>query len=61
MIIATVEKAYNFDGRFKCYVVTYSDDDRISCVPHNDNNTDYQEILEWVAEGNTITDNGGGE
>ena len=38
MIIATVEKKYNFDGRFDCYVVTYSDDDRITCVPHNDNN-----------------------
>jgi hypothetical protein len=24
-------------------------------------NRHYQEILEWVAEGNTITDNGGGE
>jgi hypothetical protein len=30
-------------------------------VPHNEENRHYQEILEWVAEGNTITDNGGGE
>jgi hypothetical protein len=30
-------------------------------VPINTENKDYQEILEWVAEGNTITDNGGGE
>ena len=30
-------------------------------VPINTENKDYQEILEWVAEGNTIIDNGGGE
>ena len=31
------------------------------CVPIDEANRHYQEILEWVAEGNTITDNGGGE
>jgi len=30
-------------------------------VPIDEANRHYQEILEWVAEGNTITDNGGGE
>jgi hypothetical protein len=30
-------------------------------VPISEENRHYQEILEWVAEGNTITDNGGGE
>ena len=30
-------------------------------IPKDPNNTHYQEYLEWVAEGNTITDNGGGE
>jgi len=30
-------------------------------VPISEDNRHYQEILEWVAEGNTITDNGGGE
>ena len=29
------------------------DDGTVSCVPMNENNTDYQEYLEWVAEGNT--------
>ena len=28
------------------------------CVPIDEANRHYQEILEWVAEGNTITDNG---
>lgn len=30
-------------------------------VPIDEANRHYQEILEWVALGNTITDNGGGE
>ena len=42
------------------YRVTTSNNE-IIIVPENTDNTDYQEILEWVAEGNTITDNGGGE
>lgn len=29
------------------------DDGTISCIPKDTNNTDYQEYLEWVAEGNT--------
>ena len=30
-------------------------------VPISNDNRHYKKILEWVAEGNTITDNGGGE
>ena len=26
----------------------------MKCVPKDNDNTDYQNILEWVAEGNTI-------
>ena len=26
----------------------------IKCVPINENNTDYQNILKWVEDGNTI-------
>ena len=33
-------------------------DGTIHFVPQNNDNTDYQEILEWVAAGNTITDPG---
>ena len=29
------------------------DDGTISCIPMNQANTDYQEYIEWVAEGNT--------
>ena len=44
------------------YKITWSDNDNKTFVPLNgEANRHYQEILEWVAEGNTITDNGGGE
>lgn len=58
-MISTVEKKYNEDSTFN-YEVNYQDG-TIWTVPHNEENRHYQEILEWVAEGNTITDNGGGE
>ena len=52
MIISV--KKLNVDGGFSnTYLVTYADG-RTPCVPHCEENTDYQEILEWVAEGNTI-------
>jgi hypothetical protein len=35
------------------YQVT-SSNSKIITVPKNEDNTDYQEVLEWVAKGNTI-------
>ena len=35
------------------YQVTLSNSE-IMTVPKNEDNTDYQNILQWVAEGNTI-------
>jgi len=32
---------------------TNSDSNRILAIPFSEGNTDYQEYLEWVAEGNT--------
>ena len=29
-------------------------DDKVYFVPKNNENTDYQDVLEWVAAGNTI-------
>ena len=55
-MIDTVEKKY-FEGSFTCYKVTYQSG-KVTLVPHNEANTDYQEILEWVANGGTIVDNG---
>ena len=55
-MIQTVEKIY-YMGSSNTFKVTY-DNDKILFVPLDPTNTDYQEILEWVAEGNTITDPG---
>ena len=57
--ITIIEYQYNEWGKSGINIV-YSDGTQKS-VPMNTSNTDYQEILKWVAEGNTITDNGGGE
>jgi len=61
-MISSVEKFYYKEGSDdvwgKTYKTTFSNGD-VKYVPHNVNNRHYQEILEWVADGNTITDNGG--
>ena len=63
-MIQTVEIFYirnsddtaNIQGGYK---ITWSDTDNKSFVPLNANdNRHYQEILEWVANGGTIVDNG---
>lgn len=57
-MIQTVEKKYSpINTENFAYVITYSDGSIIQ-APHNEANRHYQEILEWVAEGNTITDPG---
>ena len=54
-MINIVEKIYT-DGGFN-YKVIYQDGTEWS-VPHDTANRHYQEILEWVANGGTIVDNG---
>ncbi len=53
-MINTVTKNYNMDNVFCSYKVTYVNG-QVWDVPHDEANTDYQNILQWVAEGNTIT------
>ena len=53
----SVEKKYD-DGEFGGYLVVKQDNTRWS-VPLDEANTDYQAIQEWIAEGNTVIDNGG--
>jgi len=59
-MINTVEKIYLNGTWTNIYKVIYTNGEILD-VPHNEENRHYLEILEWVAAGNTITDNGGGE
>jgi len=59
-MIDTVTKRY-IDDEFVSYLVTYTNSNLIVSVPLDPANTDYQAIQEWIAEGNTVIDNGGGE
>jgi len=59
--IQSVTKKY-FTDRFVSYsVVLISDNTLNISVPLDEANSDYQAIQEWIAEGNTVIDNGGGE
>ena len=60
-MINTVTKNYNIDNKFCGYQVTYVNSNRVKSVPLKTDNTDYQAIQEWIAEGNTVIDNGGTE
>ena len=46
-------KLLKIDGMFSSYELTL-DDDEVLYVPNDTDNSDYQEIQKWVAEGNTI-------
>ena len=59
-MIDTVEKIYD-EERFQSYKVTYVNSDLLKSVPLDEANTDYQAIQEWIADGGTVIDNGGGE
>tara|TARA_X000001382_G_C3108009_1_gene158912 strand:- start:449 stop:631 length:183 start_codon:yes stop_codon:yes gene_type:complete len=59
-MINTVEKYY-IDSENTQWGETYKvifTDSSIAYVPHDTENRHYQEILEWVANGGTIVDNG---
>ena len=57
-MINTITKNY-FRGEFVSYTITYVNSNRVKSVPLDEANRDYQAIQEWIAEGNTVIDNGG--
>ena len=59
-MINTVEKIYFKNTWTNEYKVIFLDG-TLSTVPHDENNRHYQEIQEWIADGGTVIDNGGGE
>jgi len=56
MKIDTITKIY-FEGEVVSYDITYVNSNFKKSVPINEDNTDYQAIQEWIAEGNTVIDN----
>ena len=58
MDIKTVKKqnGLNFKNEtvLTSYLITYNNSNRVKSVPLDEENTDYQTIQEWVAEGNVI-------
>ena len=56
-MINTVKKNY-FMGEFVSYQVTYIDSNIVKSVPLAEDNTDYQEVQQWIADGGTVIDNG---
>ena len=56
-MIDTVTKNYDYKNEFCSYQVTYVNSNRVKSVPLDEANTDYQAILTWIAEGNTVIDN----
>ena len=55
-MINTVEKIYNLQNEFINYRMTLSDG-KVWSVPLAEDNTDYQEIQQWIADGGTVIDN----
>ena len=59
-MITQVEMIYcNVKNTKDMYKMTR--DEIIYFVPLDEANTDYQAIQEWIADGGTVIDNGGGE
>ena len=50
----SVTKHY-FQGEFENYIVV--ENNKTFNVPHDEANTDYQAIQEWILAGNTVIDN----
>ena len=57
-MINSVEKIYNENSDFCFKVIT---DTETLFVPNSEENRHYKEIQEWIADGGTVIDNGGGE
>ena len=58
MIIKSIIKNYNNFNEFNNYKVITSNDKEYF-VPLDEANSDYQAIMEWIADGGTVIDNGG--
>ena len=55
MNIKSVKKNV-LDGELVSYQITQQDSNLVLSVPLSSDNSDYQAVQEWVAEGNTIAE-----
>jgi hypothetical protein len=55
-MINTITKNY-FNGKFVSYTIIYVDSNVQLSVPLNPDNSDYQMIQKWIAEGGELIDN----
>jgi hypothetical protein len=55
-MIDTITKNY-LRGQFVSYQVTYVNSNKQLSVPLKEDNSDYQSIQKWIADGNTVIDN----
>jgi len=60
-MINTVEKKYSLIKPSYFNFKVTNQDGTILWVPNDEANKDYQAIQEWIADGGTVIDNGGGE
>ena len=56
-----LKKNIDLDNGHTSYKMTMTDNGVTYYVPLDEANTDYQAIQEWIADGGTVIDNGGGE
>ena len=57
MKIKSVKKDKDFmTNNFNNVYVLTLENDKVWYVPKDETNTDYQEVLKWVADGNTIAE-----
>ena len=58
--IVSVTKVY-LDGSYTNRMKVIFNTDKVAFVGDSNENKDYQTIQEWIADGGTVIDNGGGE
>ena len=54
-----IKKSNNPEGVYSCIKIIYPEvngSQKIILVPLDEENTDYQDIQQWVADGNTIAE-----
>jgi|TARA_B100001964_G_scaffold197550_1_gene222639 hypothetical protein len=61
MNIKSVEKGYSPMTNEHAFYTLTLDDDTVHCVPLDQGNRHYRAIQQWITDGGTVIDNGGGE